>query len=212
MRVQGAQLPAEGVGATPPPLTTAQLRELFATLPAKEFAKVAKEEELKYWERVNKFCGECGGRMARHESEQAMVCGGCGRMVYPVITPAVICLVQRGDEVLLQRNSHYKLPFWTLVAGFVEPGETFEQAVAREVMEEANIRINNIRYFKSQIWPFPSNMMVGFMADYASGELRADGDEVVESHFFPRTALMELPLPKPFSIARHLIDAFINAK
>ena len=186
-----------------------ELREMFHALPPEEFRLAARRQEIAEWRRVNRFCGCCGAEMRRHDdpAERAMVCPSCGYVAYPKITPAVIVLVTKGDAILLQRNSHYHVPYWSLVAGFVDPGENFEEAVRREIREEASIEVRDIRYFGSQCWPFPSNMMVGFRAEYASGELRPDGEEVVESGWFTRDALP--PIPRPRSLARALIDAWV---
>ena len=108
----------------------------------------------------------------------------------------------------MQRNTHYKFRNWTLVAGFVDAGENFEDAVRREVMEEASIEVRDLRYFGSQTWPFPSNIMVGFRAEYASGVLTADGEEVVESGWFDKANLPEIPLKG--SIARAMVDAWLE--
>ena len=200
---------ADEVGPTL--LSQHELRELFHALPPEEFQEVARRQEVAEWRRVNRFCGCCGAAMRRHENpaERAMVCPSCGYVAYPKITPAIIVLVTKGDAILLQRNSHYHVPYWSLVAGFVDPGENFEEAVRREIREEASIEVRDIRYFGSQCWPFPSNMMVGFRAEYASGELRPDGEEVVESGWFTRDALP--PIPRPRSLARALIDAWRSA-
>lgn len=187
-----------------------QLREKFNTLSPEEFIPLAKEQEFSEWKRINRFCGCCGAEMKPHPDpmEHAMVCPKCGYMVYPKIMPAVITLVSKGDSILLQQNSHYLGAYWTLVAGFVEPGETFEDTVRREIREEASIEVKDLRYFASQIWPFPSNMMVGFRAEYASGTLKPDGEEVLESAWFDRDHLPNLPLKK--SIARAMIDAWLE--
>ena len=148
--------------------------------------------------------------MRPHENpqEQAFVCPRCGYAAYPKISPAVIVLVTRGDKILLQRNSHYKFRNWTLVAGFVDASENFEEAVRREVREEASIEVGNLRYFGSQAWPFPSNIMVAFCAEYVSGDLNPDGEEVVESGWFDKDHLPEIPLKG--SIARAMIDAWLQ--
>ena len=141
-------------------------------------------------------------------SECAMVCPSCGYAAYPKISPAVIVLVTKGDKVLLQHNTHYRGVMWSLVAGFVDPGESLEDAVRREIREEASIEVKDIRYFGSQTWPFPSNIMIGFRTEYDSGELKPDGDEVVESGWFERGNLPEIP--RPGSIARTMLDAWVK--
>jgi len=185
------------------------LRELFATMTPDEIRSASRVRELEEWRSVNRFCGKCGTAMRPHANpaERAFVCPSCGYAAYPKISPAVIALVTRGDRILLQRNTHYKLRNWTLVAGFVDPGENFEEAVRREIREEASIEVKNLRYVASQTWPFPSNIMVGFRADYASGELKPDGEEVIESGWFDREHLPDIPLKG--SIARALIDAWL---
>lgn len=188
-----------------------ELREMFHTLPPEEFQAAARRQIIGEWSRVNRFCGCCGAPMRHHEraEEMAMVCPKCGYIAYPKITPAIIVLVTKDDSILLQRNSHYHVPYWTLVAGFVDPGENFEDAVRREIREEASVEVADVRYFASQCWPFPSNMMVGFRAEYASGTLTPDGDEVMESAWFPRNALPDL-LPRRNSIARRMIDDWVQ--
>lgn len=182
---------------------------MFHALAPDEFRPWARRQEISHWRRINRFCGVCGAEMRRHDnpSELAMVCPSCGRAAYPAITPAVIVLVERDGRILLQRNSHYGVPYWSLVAGFVDPGENFEEAVRREIREEASIEVGAVRYFGSQSWPFPSNMMVGFRAEYASGELQPDGEEVIESGWFGADSLP--PIPRPNSLARRLIDGWL---
>lgn len=188
------------------------LRELFGQMPLADWMQLAAERELAYWQEINQFCGRCGTRMEHHPNpaERAMHCPSCGYCAYPQITPAVIVLVKKADRILLQRNTHYKLPHWSLVAGFLDPAETFEQAVRREIREESSLEVTNIRYFGSQPWPFPSNLMVGFVADWVSGEPTPDGEEIVESGWFGRDNLP--PLPKKISIARRLVDAWIDQR
>jgi len=182
------------------------LREMFATMTPEEIKAVSRERELAEWKAVNRFCGKCGATMRPHENpnERAFVCPECGYTAYPKLSPAVIALVTKGDRVLLQRNSHYRSAHWSLVAGFVDAGENLEEAVRREILEEANIEVKDVRYVSSQTWPFPSNIMIGFRAEYASGELRPDGEEVIESGWFRRGELPEIP--RKGSIARALLD------
>ena len=184
------------------------LRELFEKMPLGDWLAAARTSELDYWAETNRFCGRCGAPLERHPdpAERAMRCPRCGLLAYPQITPAVIVLVKKGDAILLQRNTHYKLPHWSLVAGFLDPAENLEEAVRREIREEASLEVGDIRYFGSQTWPFPSNVMIGFVADWAAGEPMPDGEEVVESGWFRRD---NLPLlPKRVSLARRLVDAW----
>lgn len=182
------------------------LREMFATMTPDEIKAVSRERELEEWQADNRFCGRCGAAMAHHAdpNERAFVCPKCGYTAYPKLSPAVIALVSRGDEILLQRNAHYRSAHWSLVAGFVDPGENLEEAVRREIGEEASIEVKDLRYVTSQTWPFPSNIMIGFRAEYASGELTPDGDEVIESGWFKRGNLPTVP--RKGSIARFMID------
>ena len=186
------------------------LRDTFRDMTPDEMREASREAEIAEWRRVNRYCGCCGSEMKPHGDphERAMVCVSCGYTAYPKIAPAVIALVTKGERVLLQRNTHYKGVVWSLVAGFVDPGESLEDAVRREIREEASIEVKDIRYFGSQTWPFPSNIMIGFRAEHASGELRPDGEEVVESGWFGRDNLPEIP--RPGSIARRMLDAWVS--
>lgn len=177
-----------------------------------EFRRAAHERETTYWRETNRFCGRCGEAMTAHPdlAEHAMLCPRCGFTAYPGISPAVIALVEKDGKILLQRNSHYRAQHWSLVAGFVDTGESLEDAIRREIREEASIEVRNLRYFGSQPWPFPSAMMIAFRAEYASGELKPDGTEVIESGWFAPDALP--PIPPPGSIARRLIDAFLQGR
>ena len=188
------------------------LRARFATMTPDEIRDVSRERELDEWRAVNRFCGKCGTPMRPHSNpaERAFVCPQCGYASYPKISPAVIVLVTNGPRVLLQRNSHYRSAHWSLVAGFVDAGENLEEAVRREIREEASLEVKDIRYRLSQTWPFPSNIMIGFTAEYASGTLTPDGDEVIASDWFDREHLPEIP--RKGSIARQLIDAWVEGR
>ena len=147
-----------------------------------EWRRNAAEKELAEWQTTNRFCGKCGAAMSPHANpaERAMVCPECGYTAYPAIAPSVIVLVTNGDKILLQRNTHYSGVKWSLAAGFVEPGETLEDAIRREAKEESGIDLKDIRYASSQAWPFPSTIMVGFRAEYAGGELHPDGNGMMK--------------------------------
>lgn len=190
----------------------ASFRLAMGSMTTDEYRTESRRRELEHWRRSNRRCGRCGAGMEPHPdpAETAFKCPACGHTVYPQIAPAVIALVERDGRILLQRNTHYPLAVWSLVAGFVDAGEGLEDAVRREIREEASIEVKNIRYFGSQPWPFPSNLMIGFLAEYESGELRPDGSEVVESGWFAPDALPALP--PPGSIARRMIDSFVSGQ
>jgi NAD+ diphosphatase len=188
----------------------------YEFLPLRRFFAFADEEAVRHashayhvlkWDRLNGFCGHCGGPMKDKEDELAKVCTLCGSIVYPRISPAVITLIRKGDSILLAHNAKYRAAMFSLIAGFVEAGETLEQTVARETREEVGIEINNIRYAASQPWPFPDSLMIGFTADYASGEIKPDAVEIMEAHWFTRDALPEIPLKG--SLSRSLIDSWL---
>lgn len=183
-----------------------ELRVKFGAMTHEERRAASREREIEEWQNINRFCGKCGTAMRHHENpdEPAFVCPKCGYTAYPKISPAVIVLVTKGDQILLQRNSHYKSANWSLVAGFVDPGENLEEAVRREVREESSIEVKDIRYVRSQTWPFPSNIMIGFRAEYAAGEIHPDGEEVLASQWFDRGDLPEIP--RKGSIARAMLD------
>ena len=172
----------------------------------------AAEAEIAFWESTSQYCGKCGTKAVRHSNpnERAYVCPMCGNLMYPKIAPAVIVLISKGDQVLLQHNSHYTTNCGTLVAGYVDPGESLEDAVRREAKEEANIEVKDIRYIGSQPWPRPSQIMLAFRAEYAGGTLKADGEEVLSSAWYDKTNLP--PLPTAGSIARRMVEAWIDGK
>jgi NAD+ diphosphatase len=157
----------------------------------------------------NKFCGRCGAPMRDHETERARICPDCGRIVFPALSPAMIVGVEKDGMLLMGHNANFPPDRYSVLAGFVEPGETIEQAVAREVYEESSVRIKNIRYFGSQPWPFPSSMMLGFRADWESGEPSPDGNEITDVRWFTPD---DLPpsLPPRVSISRKLIDDWLH--
>lgn len=184
------------------------LRQSYYKIARPLYLKAGKCAELIYWDRNTKFCGVCGGLMHLH-TDISKRCEMCGKEVWPQLATAVIVLIRRGaDEVLLARGRNFRSEFYGLIAGFVETGETLEEAVVREVREETGLCITNIRYFDSQPWPYPSGLMVGFTADYAGGELHVQREELKKAGWFHRSNLPKLP--EPLSIARRLIDQWVS--
>ncbi len=159
---------------------------------------------IQHWEASSRFCGYCGQPMIRLPGEWGKQCTACGKHHFPRIHPCSIGLVVKGDEILLVRKPEWKPARYGLVAGFVEFGESLEQAMAREIAEETGIQVNNIRYVGSQCWPFPSQIMNGFVCDYVSGEIKLQEDELAEADWYRLDQLPELPPRR--SIARYLID------
>jgi len=183
------------------------VREACDMLPDKEYAAVVKAAELLHWNSTIRYCSHCGQLLHRN-GPISKVCESCGAEYFPKLSPCIIVLVRKGQEALLVHARTFKRPFFGLVAGFVETGETLEQCVAREVMEETSLKVKNIRYWGSQSWPFPSQLMIGFTADYAGGELRFADGELTEGGFFSRDNLPQIPSPP--SIARRMIQAWLN--
>jgi NAD+ diphosphatase len=185
------------------------LRALYGRLPEEQFSIAGRAVQILLWDKTHRFCGRCGQPTVNAPGERAKLCPQCGLLSFPRLSPAVIMLIRRGqDEFLLARNRAFADGFFSVLAGFVEPGESLEEAVAREVREEVNLEIRDIRYFGSQPWPFPHSLMIGFTANYASGEIRPQADEIAEANWYSRGG--ELPrLPGKLSIARRLIDAFL---
>ena len=171
-----------------------------------EFARHSRAAQLATWHDQHRFCGRCGSVMGEHAQDLARQCSGCGLIQYPRISPCIIVLVRRGRECLLARAPHFAPGRFSTLAGFIEAGETAEQAVAREIREEVGIEVENIRFFASQSWPFPHQLMLGFFADYAGGELVPDGVEIEAADWFDLDRLPDLP--PQFSISRQLINHF----
>ncbi|PZR70636.1 MAG: NAD(+) diphosphatase [Candidatus Dormiibacter spiritus] len=192
----------------PSGLCALSLRELMAAATDQNLvAMVARGAQILEWWDAHAFCGRCGSPTEPHESERARVCPRCHTAHYPRITPAVITLVHRPGEILLARNHLNRSGLFALVAGFVEPGETLEQGVAREVREEVGLEVQEIRYAGSQPWPFPSQLMIGFHARYRSGEIVLQEAEIEEARWFNLGNLPE-NRPATYSIAGRLIEGW----
>ena len=189
-------------------LEAKHLRSIFNTVEEEIIWAAGTANQLATWKRNHQYCGRCGAACEDKQDERAKICPACGLINYPRLSPAVIVAVLRENKILLARNRRFRLPFFSVLAGFVEPGETLEACVAREIEEEVGISVKNIRYFGSQPWPFPDSLMVGFIADYAGGEIRVDDTEIMEAEWFSREDLPRIP-PR-ISIARQLIDWFAS--
>ena len=196
------------VGTEPPPGMAWQgLRTLFSVLDDAHFALAGRAVQLIDWDRNHRFCGRCGGATTLKTEERSRVCPACRLTFYPKISPAVMALVRRGSEILLGRSPHFPPGMYSALAGFVEPGETLEQCIAREVFEEVGVSVSNVRYFASQPWPFPNSLMIAFFCDYAGGDICPQETEIEAAEWFD---VFQLPqLPSKISIARRLIDAAV---
>jgi NAD+ diphosphatase len=183
------------------------LRSLFGRMDEATLAVAGRAFQIADWARTHQFCGACGAAMRKADGERAMKCSACGHVAYPRIAPAMMVLVKKGDSILLARN--VAVPpggRMSALAGFLEPGESAEDAVHREVFEEVGLRVKDLRYFASQSWPFPGSLMIAFTAEYAGGDLRLDPAEIAEARWFgPGDPLPELSPAQ--SISRALIDA-----
>lgn len=186
-----------------PPFSMHGLRQTYSLIPSEHYLKAGKCREILYWDRQTRYCGVCGAPMTMH-TDISKVCTRCGKEVWPLLATAVIVLVFRGDSVLLVKARNFRGDYYGLVAGFVETGETLEQAVHREVMEETGITIKNVTYCKSQPWPYPCGLMAGFYAEYVSGDIRIQESELLDAAWFTKDSMP--PIPEKLSIARQLID------
>jgi len=183
------------------------LRASFHKLPNELYLKAGKCEEILYWDKNTQYCGVCGGRMKLH-TDISKKCERCGKEVWPQLATAIIVLIHRGDDVLLVHANNFRGNYYGLVAGFVETGETLEQAVKREVQEETGLQIKDLRYFASQPWPYPCGLMVGFYAEYESGEITLQRSELGAGGWFNRHNMPAIP--DKLSIARRLIDNWLD--
>jgi NAD+ diphosphatase len=189
------------------PLALVNARSLFSRLDEEHFALAGRALAVAEWDITHRFCGRCATPTVLVPGERARRCPACHTPFYPRIAPAVIALIEQGDRVLLARAATFPRPWFSALAGFVEPGETLEETVVREVREEVGIEVTDVRYFGSQPWPFGRSLMVGFTARHAAGEVRVDGQEIVEAHWFSADRMPQVP--PPISIARRLIDAWL---
>lgn len=195
----------EEVGA---PFEIWNLRGLYGSIADAAFGVAGRAVQVVDWAATHRFCGRCATPTERAPGERSMRCPSCGLTAYPRIAPAIIVLVRKGDLALLAHGSRFPAPFYSTLAGFVEPGETLEETLVREVKEEVGIDVGDIRYFGSQSWPFPHSLMLGFFATWKGGEIVCDPTEIVDAKWFKAD---ELPMiPPPLSISRQLIDVWLK--
>jgi NAD+ diphosphatase len=210
-RLEGRPCFALGLTDAPEGFELAGLRELYGRLPDELHRVAGRAFQTLGWYRDHAFCGRCGSPTELADAERARACAGCGATYYPRISPAVIMLVERGERILLAHNRNFRGPFYSCLAGFVEPGESLEEAVAREVYEEVGVEVGEVTYFESQPWPFPSQLMIGFTARHRAGEIDLGGDpEIEDAGWFRRDELP--PLPGRFSLARRLIEGWLRGR
>lgn len=199
-------LPIEG--RIEAPFELFALRMLAAMLDPALFGVTGRAMHAADWLTTSRFCGRCGTKTTPIEGERGMGCPNCQLHIYPRISPAIITLVRRGPLALLASNAKFPGAFYSTLAGFAEIGESLEETLIREVHEEAGVKVNNVRYFGSQPWPFPNSLMIAFTADWESGEINIDPKEISDAKWFTADALPMIP--PPLSIARQLIDAWVK--
>lgn len=197
---------------TPPPpgMAFENLRALYPRLPETLFWLAGRAVQIVDWDRTHQFCGRCGSPTQNQIHDRSKACPVCGLTNYPRLAPAVIVRVERRDEggrrILLARAKRFPTAMFSVLAGFVEPGETLEECVQREILEEVGLRVKNIHYFGSQPWPFPHSLMIAFEAEHEAGEIVVDPGELAEADWFAADALPAIPPPP--SIANRLITAW----
>lgn len=200
------------VGEDPSYGAALDLYSLFGRATQAEWAVAGRAVQLAEWARTHRFCGRCATPTELSTNDRSMKCPACGLLAYPRLAPAMITLVTKGEpgprqQALLARGVQFRAPMYSCLAGFVEPGESLEGAVVREVHEEVGLVVDNISYRGSQPWPFPHSLMVGFRAEWASGDIVCQPSEIMDAQWYTRDALPNIP--PPISIARSLIDAWL---
>jgi len=208
-RLAGHDCWALGLAEPPPGWQATNLRQAMMALPGPLAAVAGRAAQLLDWDRHHRFCGACGTPTERHASDRSRVCPSCALSAYPRLSPAMMALVWRPGELLLARSPHYAKGMYSALAGFVEPGESLEETVSREVAEEVGLAVGDLRYYGSQSWPFPNSLMVAYTARYASGEIVPQPGEIEDARWFALDALPSIP-PR-FSISGHLIRDTVAA-
>lgn len=189
----------------PPDALAVDLRYLHNKMDDAFFSLAGRARQLILWDLTHQFCGQCGSKTIDRLNERAKECPSCGLLNFPKISPAIMVLIQKDEEILLARSPHFPKGIYSVLSGFVDPGETLENCVKREVLEEVGLHVDNIEYFSSQPWPFPSSLMIAFTCKWVCGEIKVDPSEIEEARWFKKD---NLPLLFPeISISRMLIDS-----
>ena len=194
--------------APPAGMSFEGLRQVYGRLDEALFWVATRAVQIVDWDRTHLFCGRCGAPLKTKTTERAKECPSCGQLHFPRLAPAIIVLVERGRKLLLARSRHFLPGMYSVLAGFVEPGESLEEAVVREVKEEVGVDVKGVKYFGSQPWPFPHSLMIGFTATYAGGEISLNDEEIEDAGWFTADHLPQIP--GKISIARKLIDWFVE--
>lgn len=196
--------------ASPPPgMAFRDLRVLYGNLDEPLHALAGRAVQIVEWDRTHQFCGACGQPTELSTTDRSRICHDCNLPYFPRLAPAMIVAVERGNEILLGRSPHFPAGIYSVLAGFVEPGESAEEAVAREVLEETGIHVKDVRYFGSQPWPFPNSLMLGFQAGYESGEIVLEDEEIEDARWFSADEMPNF-FPGRMSISQWLIHDFLE--
>jgi NAD+ diphosphatase len=196
----------------PESLRQFSIRQFLFEYPESCQSALCRARELLAWRKLHRFCGACREKLIASDHDSGLICPACHAVYYPQLAPAVIVAITRnnGRELLLAHNRNFAGNMYSLIAGFVEAGESVEMAIHREIREETNLQVKNLRYITSQVWPFPNSLMLAFQAEYDSGEAMADGEELSDLGWF--TADDHPELPSPGSVARYVIDQIFNLR
>jgi len=185
------------------------LRVLLGAIPDNLFSICSRSLQIVEWFNSHRYCGRCGSKMNSHAQERGMQCECTKILTYPRISPCVIVLVTNGDYLLLAHNKNFPGSFYSTLAGFIEAGENAEDAIHREILEEVSIEVKNITYFGTQSWPFPSQLMIGYHAEFLKGDIKPDGIEIDEAKWFHKDEMPSVPSGK-ISISGKLIEDYLS--
>jgi NADH pyrophosphatase NudC (nudix superfamily) len=188
----------------------APLRQFFYKNPDPRLLVAGLANQIYHWDLDHKYCGRCAAQFQFHSNEFSKLCPNCGNVQYPQIAPAIIVAIEKEDKILLAHNHRFGKNFFSILAGFSNVGETLEETLVREVEEEVGIQVKNLQYIGSQPWPFPNSLMLGFHAEWMSGDIECDGIEIETAQWFSLEDLQQIDLPSKVSISRQLIDRFIE--